>query len=62
MQDFVIPVKPEGLLRSHEEDCYTIEEEISISSLSQKDLSGVLNGTTLLPTFEFPTYLTSTRD
>jgi len=44
MQDFVIPVKPEGLLRSHEEHCYTIEEEISISSLSQKDLSGILNG------------------
>lgn len=44
MQDFVIPVKPEGLLRSHEEHCYTVEEELNVRSLSQKDITNILNG------------------
>ena len=48
MQDFVIPVKPEGLLRSSEEHCYTVEEEIDVNSLSQKDITSKLNGGVLL--------------
>jgi hypothetical protein len=58
MEEFVIPLKPEDLLRPSVEDDYRVENDFDVEGLSDKQVNKLLDGASFSAARNFLAFIT----